>query len=56
LFSEKAKYERGIISTITRELSVNDIVVSEILTATPELIIYMKEEYVLKSYEIIKGL
>jgi len=56
MFPEEAIKEKGILSTITRELSVNEIVISELLTATPELLIYLKEEYVLKAYEILKRL
>lgn len=56
MFSEGAIKERGILSTITRELTVNEIVISELLTASPELLIYLKEEYVLKAYEILKRL
>ena len=56
IFPEEAIKEKGILSTITRELAVNDIIVSELLTATPELLIYLKEEYVLKAYEILKRL
>ena len=54
LFPEKALNARGILSTLTRELALNDIVITEFLTATPELLIYVREEYVLKAYEILK--
>ncbi len=56
MFPEGAIKERGILSTITRELTVNEIVISELLTASPELLIYLKEEYVLKAYDILKQL
>ena len=56
IFPEQAIKEKGILSTITRELAVNEIIISELLTATPELIIYLKEEYVLKAYEVLKRL
>ncbi len=56
LFPEEANIERGILSTITKEFVVNNIVISELLTASPELLIYLKEEYVLKAYEILKRL
>ncbi|MBS3116837.1 hypothetical protein J4421_04550 [Candidatus Woesearchaeota archaeon] len=55
-FPEEAREERGILSTITKELTVNGIVISELLTASPELLIYLKEEYVLKAYDILKRL
>src|SRR3989338_7391403 len=56
MFPEGAIKERGILSTITRELAVNEIVLSELLTASPELLIYLKEDYVLKAYDILKRL
>ena len=56
LFPEKAINARGVLSTVTREFTVNDIVITELLTATPELLIYLKEKYVLKAYEVLKRL
>ncbi len=56
MFPEEAINERGILSTITRELTVNEIVISELLTASPELLIYIKEKYVLKAYDLLKRL
>jgi hypothetical protein len=56
MFPQEATAERGILSTITRELNINNITVSELLTASPELLIYLKEEHVLKTYEILKRL
>ncbi|MBL7055115.1 hypothetical protein ISS05_05130 [Candidatus Woesearchaeota archaeon] len=56
MFSEEAIKEKGILSTITNELTLNNIVITELLTTTPELIIYLKEGYVLKAYEVIKRL
>jgi len=55
-FPEDAIKERGILSTITKELAINDIIISELLTASPELLIYLKEEFVLKAYDILNGL
>ncbi|MCM2325594.1 MAG: hypothetical protein NDI94_03970 [Candidatus Woesearchaeota archaeon] len=55
-FSKKAINTKGIISIITRELYINDIVISEMLTASNELLIYLKDEHVLKAYELIKRL
>ncbi len=55
-FSEKANKARGIISAITNELTLHDIVIAELLTATPELLIYVSDHDVLKACEIIKGL
>ncbi|MDP2926322.1 MAG: hypothetical protein Q8N99_08140 [Nanoarchaeota archaeon] len=56
MFPEESIKERGVLSTITRELTVNDIVITELLTASPELLIYLKEEYVLKAYGVLKRL
>lgn len=56
VFPDGAIKSRGILSVITRELVLNDIVVTELLTASPELLIYVKEEYVFKAYEILKSL
>lgn len=55
-FQDKAIDAKGILSTITTELALNDVVITEFLTATPELLIYLDEEDVLKAYEIIKRL
>ena len=56
MFPNDAIKEQGILSTITKELTVNNIVISELLTASPELLIYLKDEFVLKTYEILKRL
>jgi hypothetical protein len=55
-FSDKAMNARGILSTITNELLLNDISINELLTGAPELLIYLKDKYVLKAYEILKRL
>lgn len=56
IFPDTAIKERGILSTITKQLTLHDIVVSELLTASPELLIYLKDKYVLKTYELLKSL
>jgi hypothetical protein len=56
VFGNEATEKKGILSYLTRELSNNDIVISEFLTASPELLIYLKEEYVIKAHEILKDL
>lgn len=56
IFPEEAGTERGIIAAITTELSVNDIIIVELLTATPELLIYLHEKDVLEAYSILKRL
>ena len=55
-FPNEAIDSKGILSTITRELDINDIIITELLTATPELLIYVKEDYVIKTYDILKNL
>jgi hypothetical protein len=56
MFPNKAIKSKGILSFITKELVLNNITITELLTASPELIIYLKEDYVVKAYEILKGL
>ena len=55
-FPKEAINSKGIIATIANELFLNDIVITEFLTASQELLIYLREEFVLKAYEIVKGL
>lgn len=55
-FPPSAKDTKGILSTITKELTLNNIVINELLTASPELLIYLKDDDVIKAYEIIKRL
>jgi hypothetical protein len=55
-FPKKAINSKGIISFISRELYVNDIAISEMLTASSELLIYLDEKDVIRAYEIIKEL
>lgn len=56
LFTEKAINTKGILSLITREFLLNNITVTEFLTASPELLIYIHEKDVMKAYEILKQL
>ncbi len=56
LFPDEAITMKGIISTVTQELALDDIIITEMVTATPELILYVKEEFVLKVYELLKRL
>jgi len=56
IFPKNAIKTKGLLSTITKQLALNNIIISELLTASPELLIYIKEEHVLKAYEIIKRL
>ncbi|MDP2750213.1 MAG: hypothetical protein Q8O89_05250 [Nanoarchaeota archaeon] len=54
IFLDEAIDTKGILSLVTREFALNDINITELLTATPELLIYLKENHVVKAYEIIK--
>ncbi len=54
IFPDEAVVTKGILSSITKELTINDIIITELLTNSPELLIYLKEEYVIKAYEILK--
>lgn len=54
LFSSKALNEKGIIAYVTSELLLGGINIEEIITCTPELIIYVDEKQSLKTYEILK--
>ncbi len=56
IFPKQAVSTKGIISFISRELYLNDITINEILTASPELLIYLKEDYAAEAYKIIKRL
>lgn len=56
IFAESAVDERGILSTVTKQMTLHGIVIAEFLTASPELLIYLDEKYVLKAYEILKDL
>ncbi len=54
LFSEEARASKGIVAAITRELAMHGIVVAELLTCSPELLIYVNEEQALKAYGVLK--
>jgi len=56
MFNSKATEQKGILSTVTAELMLNEIIITEMLTGAPELLIYLRDEYVLKAYSIIKSL
>ena len=56
IFPEETKKIKGTLSLVTQEFVLNDITISECLTASLELLIYVKEEYVLKAYEILRRL
>lgn len=56
IFPEETKKIKGTLSLVTKEFVLNDIIISECLTASPELLIYVKEDAVLKAYEILRRL
>ncbi|MFH2019781.1 MAG: hypothetical protein ABIJ34_00045 [archaeon] len=56
LFPDTVINTKGIISVISNEFYTHDILINEILTASSELLLYLKEDYVLKAYEVIKNL
>lgn len=55
-FEDNANKTKGILSLITKEFLLNEINIIEMLTTTPELILYVKEEDALKAYTILKSL
>jgi hypothetical protein len=54
LFSSKALDEKGIVAYVSSELLLGGINIREMVTCTPELIIYVEEEESLRAYEILK--
>src|SRR3989338_6757762 len=53
-FPEKAISTKGITAALTRELALNGINIEKMLTSGTELLLYIREEFVLKTYEILK--
>ncbi len=56
MFPEEAIRTRSVLAVLARELALNDIVITELLTASPELLIYLKDEFVPKAYEVVREL
>ena len=56
MFPEKIIDSKGTLSTLTQELVVHDVIITELLTASPELLVYLDEKHVLKAYDVIKTL
>ncbi len=56
IFPHEVIQTRGIVSYVSAELSMNKINVVEVLTSTPELLIYVDNADLLKTYEVVKGL
>jgi hypothetical protein len=56
IFPHEVIETRGIVSYVSAELAMNKINVVELLTSTPELLIYVDNADLLKTYEVVKGL
>ena len=56
LFPETAIDTKGVFSTITRELALHSITITELLTSSSELLLYLRDEFVLKALEVLKDL
>ena len=56
LFTPKTEEARGTLALITKEFLLNEIVIVELLTSSSELLIYLKENDVMKAYGILKSL
>lgn len=54
LFGAKASDEKGIVAYVTSELLLAGINILEILTSSPELIIYFEEKQSIKAFEVFK--
>lgn len=46
----------GIVSYVTSQLAINRINLVELLTSTPEMLIYVDNSDLLKAYEVVKNL
>ncbi len=55
-FPEAAIETPGVLSRIAREFVLNDVTITELLTASPELLIYLRDEHVPRAYEILRAL
>ena len=44
---------RGILAVITNELAINGISIFEIMSCLPEMLLFVKEEDILKSYQVL---
>ena len=56
VFPESATTTRNVLAVIARELSLNGIVITELLTASPELLVYVREDQAARAYEVVRGL
>ncbi|MBI5389494.1 hypothetical protein HZB01_03890 [Candidatus Woesearchaeota archaeon] len=53
---EEAIKTPGIISFLSTELTINNINILQIMSGIPEVVVFVKDDDVVKSYEIIFGL
>ncbi len=56
LFPEPARDTRGILSWVTRELALRDVLIRELLTASPELLLYVGNDDVPSVLAVVRGL
>ena len=56
LFPEAASATRGVLSVICRELALHDVVITELLTASPELLLYVRGDQVARAYDVLRDL
>ncbi|MBI5391215.1 hypothetical protein HZB02_07030 [Candidatus Woesearchaeota archaeon] len=54
LFPESAHEQRGIVAYVTSQLLMHGINLQEVLTCTPELLLYVDESQSLKTFEVCK--
>jgi aspartokinase len=54
MFPESAYEEKGVVAYFTSQLLLNGINIREILTCTPELIVYVDEKQSVKAYDVFK--
>ena len=56
IFPKSPSKNQGTLSTVTQELANADINIEEVLTSSPELLIYLREEDSIKALQVIKRL
>ncbi|OIO64422.1 hypothetical protein COY28_00085 [Candidatus Woesearchaeota archaeon CG_4_10_14_0_2_um_filter_57_5] len=56
LFAVEARNTKGIVSTVATELALHGIVVQEILTASPELLLYVRDSDALSALGVLRTL
>lgn len=56
VFPKTSIDQKGVLATITAELTMHDIIIDELITASAELLLYLKEKDVIQAYRVIKAL